>query len=162
MPAVRVWMACRQKSSPRMDAARQGEFDFAAGKLSMARHSSPCRGCGRRAAERQGHQLAERLLSKDSSPFDLSDGRRMDCLWATAISDRNGRAAVERQASMVWQGRVIGCHDDPRSAGFSNGIMRSRDFRSIFYLVAALHWSRSRFFSTDRMQPGKLCNLRPR
>jgi hypothetical protein len=57
---------------------------------------------------------------------------------------------------------VIGCHDGPRSAGFSNGIMRSRDFRSIFYLVAALRWSRSRFFSTDRMQPGKLCNKQPR
>src|SRR3977135_2344786 len=104
MPAIRLRVAYRQKSSPGMDAARQGGVDFTSGQLSMARNSSPRCGCRRRATERQSDQLAERLLSKEPSPVDFSNARRMDCLWAAAISDRNGGASVERQASVGWLG----------------------------------------------------------
>src|SRR6266404_2920258 len=50
----------------------------------------------------------------------------MDCLWATAVSGRDGGAPVKRQAAMVWRGWVIRSDSD-RGAGSSMGIMRSRD-----------------------------------
>ena len=75
MPAVRVRLAYGQQSPSRMDATGQGEFDFAAGQLSLARRSRPCCGCRRRATERQSDQLAERLLSKSRRPlvFQIDD-----------------------------------------------------------------------------------------
>src|SRR5438445_7738115 len=107
MPTIRLRVAHGQQSSSGMDAAGQGEFDLTAGQLSMARNSGPCCGCSWPAAERQSDQLAERLLPEEPSSTYFSDGRRMDCLWAAAVSDRNGQASVERRASVVWRASVI-------------------------------------------------------
>ena len=107
MPTIRLRLAHGQQSSSGMDAAGQGEFDLTPGQLSMARNSGPCCGCSWPAAERQGDQLAERLLPEEPSSTYFSDGRRMDCLWAAAVSDRNGEASVERRASVVWRASVI-------------------------------------------------------
>jgi len=107
MPTVRLRLAHGQQSSSGMDAAGQGEFDPTAGQLSMARNSGPCCGCSWTAAERQSDQLAERLLPEEPSSTYFSDGRRMDCLWAAAVSDRNAEASVERRASVVWRASVI-------------------------------------------------------
>src|SRR6266852_1854247 len=63
-----IALARRQQSSSGTDAAGQGELDFAAGQLSMARNSSPRCSCGRRATEGQSDQLAERLLPEEPSP----------------------------------------------------------------------------------------------
>src|SRR5258707_14744221 len=93
-------MACRQQPASRMDAAGQGEFDFASGKFSMADNSGPCCGCGRCTAERQGDPVAEKFLPRESSPADFSNRRRMGRLRATAISNRNGGAFVGRQESV--------------------------------------------------------------
>src|SRR5260370_11361703 len=107
MPTIRLRLAHGQQFSSGMDAAGQGEFDLTAGQLSVARNSGPCCGCSWPAAERQSDQLAERLLPEEPSSTYFSDGRRMDCLWAAAVSDRNGEASVERRASVVWRASVI-------------------------------------------------------
>lgn len=83
-----------------MDAAGQVELDLAAGKLSMAGNSGPRCGRGRCAAERQGAPVAEKVLPQESSPAAFSNRRRMDRLWSTAISNRNGGAAFARRAAV--------------------------------------------------------------
>src|SRR6266702_5186591 len=101
VPAIHLRLARRQQPASRMDAAGPGAFDFASGKFSVAVHSGPCGGPGRRTAERQGDPEAEGVLSEEPSPADFSNRRRMYRLRSTASSNRHGGAAVARRAAVV-------------------------------------------------------------
>src|SRR5258708_30998034 len=114
MPAIHLRVACRQQPASRMDASGQGESDSAGLELSMAGNSGPCCGRGWPAPEGESDQLAEGILPAEPTAADLSDRRRMDCVWAPAIPDRNGGAAVERQESVDVTGRP-GANCDPSS-----------------------------------------------